>query len=198
METAVLRTPTVEAYFRELAACLGTTVATTFLGEPLDLGTAFKWAIRTAREAQAADRKLIFIGNGGSAAVASHMAIDFTKAGGLRAVCLNDGAALTCLSNDLGYEQVFAHQIEVHGLAGDLLVAISSSGRSPNILNAVAVARAKGLAVLTLSGFGGDNPLRCLGDVNLYVGNSAYGFVEISHLALCHAILDLAGDWQPS
>ena len=85
----------------------------------------------------------MFIGNGGSAGIASHLAIDFSKNGGLRALAFNDPSALTCLGNDLGYENVFAKQIELHGRAGDLLIAISSSGRSPNILNAVEAARCR-------------------------------------------------------
>ena len=84
----------------------------------------------------------MFVGNGGSAGIASHLAIDFSKNGGMRAMAFNDPSALTCLGNDLGYENVFAKQIEFHGRAGDLLIAISSSGRSPNILNAVKAARA--------------------------------------------------------
>lgn len=134
--------------------------------------------------------KLVFIGNGGSAGVASHMAIDYGKNGGLRALAFNDGAALTCLGNDLGYDQVFAKQIEMHGATGDILIAISSSGRSPNILNAVEEARERGLTILTLSGFGPDNPLRKLGDFNVYIGQESYGCVEIAHLSILHFILD--------
>ena len=72
----------------------------------------------------------MFVGNGGSAGIASHLAIDFSKNGGLRSLAFNDASALTCLGNDLGYENVFAKQIDFHARAGDLLIAISSSGRS--------------------------------------------------------------------
>ena len=123
------------------------------------------------------------------------MAIDYTKNGGIRAMAMNDGAALTCLSNDLGYENVFAKQLEMHAREGDLLVAISSSGSSENILRAVGAARDRGCAVITLSGFSSNNPLRQLGDLNLYVPSGEYGFVEVTHLSLCHAMLDLASGW---
>ena len=83
------------------------------------------------------------------------------------------------------------------GQPQDLLFAISSSGHSPNILNAVTEARAKGIAVLTFSGFEDDNPLRSMGDMNLYLSSNTYGFVEIGHLTLCHAILDISMGWQP-
>ena len=164
-------------------------------GETLELQAAVDWAIEQARATHAAGNKLMFIGNGGSAAIASHMAIDYSKNGNLRSQAFNDGSALTCLGNDLGYEQVFAKQIELHGREGDLLIAISSSGCSANILNGVEAARASGCRVLTLSGFGADNPLRRLGDVNFYVPSGEYGFVELTHLALCHCILDLACGW---
>lgn len=161
-------------------------------GRSLPPDAAIDRFVAQARQAHARGNTLFFIGNGGSAAIASHMAIDYSKNGGMRALALNDGAALTCLGNDLGYENVFARQLDLHARSGDVLIAISSSGRSPNILNAVDTARERGCFILTLSGFRPDNPLRTLGDLNLYVASERYGFVEIAHLTLCHAMLDLA------
>jgi len=86
-------------------------------------------------------RKVIFIGNGGSAAIASHLAVDYWKNGGMRAIAFNDSSLLTCVSNDFGYLQVFAKPFEMFADTGDVLVAISSSGRSENILLAVNVAK---------------------------------------------------------
>ena len=97
---------------------------------------------------------------------------------------------LTCLGNDLGYDRVFAKQVELYARAGDLVIAISSSGRSANILNAVDAAIAAGCTVATLSGFAPDNPLRRKGKWNFYVASDRYGFVEIGHLTICHAVLD--------
>jgi len=85
---------------------------------------------------------------------------------------------------------VFAKQIELYARADDLVIAISSSGRSANILNSVAAARAAKCAVVTFSGFTPNNPLRRLGDLNFYIDADRYGFVEIGHLTICHAILD--------
>ena len=113
----------------------------------------------------------------------------------MRALAFNDASALTCLGNDLGYQNVFAKQLEFHAHAGDLLIAISSSGCSPNILAAVAAARTANVGVVTFSGFGRDNELRRAGDLNFYVRSSEYGFVEVAHLSLCHAILDLDMGW---
>lgn len=186
----------IEGYFATLGALGAELKASDGEGSPLALAAALEWSIARAEGTRDKGTKILFIGNGGSAAIASHMAIDYSRNGGFSALAFNDGAALTCFSNDLGYEQVFAAQVELHGREGDLLVAISSSGNSDNIVNAVAAARAKGLDVLTLSGFAPDNRLRGLGDVNFYVPNGLYGFVEIAHLAVCHAILDVAMGWR--
>ena len=184
------------SYFEHLRQALDGTLATDRQGDGLSVEAAIDWSIATARKTHAAGNKLLFIGNGGSAGIASHMANDFSKNGGLRATALNDGAVLTCLSNDFGYEYVFSKQIEWHARPGDFLVAISSSGQSQNILNAVAAARETDCSVLTLSGFAPDNPLRNSGDVNLYVPSGEYGLVEMSHMAFCSSILDLANGWN--
>jgi len=185
----------LNSYFDTLARHLASTTCTDKSGRSVSLSDAYDWAMHLAIRTHAQGNKLMFIGNGGSAAIASHMATDFTKNGNLRSVAFNDGSMLTCLGNDLGYENVFAKQIEMHARQGDFLVAISSSGRSANILKGVSAARAMGCAVLTLSGFQADNPLRRQGDINMWVNSGEYGFVEIAHLALCHAVLDMAMGW---
>ncbi|MDR9761984.1 SIS domain-containing protein [Rhizobium redzepovicii] len=182
----------LDRYFTFLRHVLVNTTATRSAGKPLDYAAAVTESMQLARATHDAGRKIMFIGNGGSAAIASHMATDYSKNGGLRAMAMNDGATLTCLSNDLGYENVFAKQIDLHANEGDLLVAISSSGRSESITKAVRTARDKGCAVMTLSGFAPGNPLRDLGDLNFYVASDQYGYVEIAHLAICHAVLDFS------
>lgn len=192
MSASPIDAPRIARYFAVLGSAPGRTVATDGAGAPCDLATAMRRILAEIRGRTATDGKVIFVGNGGSAAIASHLAIDFGKNGGYRAIALNDGAALTCLANDLGYDRVFARQIEMLGRPADMLVAISSSGASPNILQAVTAARAIGAWVLTLSGFSPDNPLRTMGDLNLHVASDRYGPVELSHLALLHAVLDIA------
>ena len=186
----------IESYFATLGGLGGGLEASGREGASMTVSAAIEWALGRIEDIRARDGRLLFVGNGGSATIASHMAIDYSKNGGLSALAFNDGAALTCLGNDLGYEQVFAKQVELHGRPGDLLVAISSSGNSANIVNAADSARDKGIEVLTLSGFAPDNRLRALGDVNIYVPNGLYGFVEIAHLTICHAILDIAMGWR--
>jgi len=181
----------IDSYFQNLYAALENVQYTGPQGEKFDRAEAYERTLRLALEATERGGKLMLIGNGGSAGIASHMAIDFTKNGGMPAMCFNDGAALTCLGNDFGYEEVFAQQLRAHARKGDVLFAISSSGASENILRAVAVARACGCAVITLSGFKADNPLRALGEVNFHVGLSDYGLVEVAHTAMIHAVVDL-------
>ena len=132
----------------------------------------------------------MFIGNGGSAGIASHMSIDYSKNGHLPSMTFTDASAVTCLSNDYGYEHVFEKQIEFHARPGDVLIAISSSGKSSNILNAVAAAQKIGCHVITFTGFEPKNPLSLVGELNFFVSSKEYGFVEVAHLALCHAMLD--------
>lgn len=135
--------------------------------------------------------KLMFIGNGASAACSSHMSTDFWKNGGMKALAFNDSSLLTCISNDYGYKHVFEKPIEMFASTGDLLIAISSSGKSENILRGVQAARVKECNVITLSGFNSDNPLSSMGDLNFYVPSHSYGPVEIIHHSICHCILDV-------
>lgn len=194
MPAGPIDAPRIARYFAVLGSAPERTVATDAGGARCDLEQAMGRILETVRARCGAGGKIVFVGNGGSAAIASHMAIDYGKNGGFAALALNDGAALTCLANDLGYDRVFARQIEMLGKPGDVVVAISSSGASANILEAVAAARAAGAWVLTLSGFSSANPLRRLGDLNLHVAADRYGPVELSHLALLHAVLDMAMD----
>jgi D-sedoheptulose 7-phosphate isomerase len=135
--------------------------------------------------------KIMFIGNGGSAAICSHMSTDFLKNGGMRAMVFTDGSLLTCLSNDLGYPHVFEKPIDIFAEAGDVLVAISSSGESDNILRGVRRARLKKCKIITLSGFSSHNSLNSLGDLNFFVPSFEYGPVEIVHQFIFHCILDV-------
>jgi D-sedoheptulose 7-phosphate isomerase len=185
----------LDRYFDTLAGLLRDAEVTDAAKRKIALSEGCEWFRRAAHAAHDAGNKLMFVGNGGSAGICSHLAIDFSKNGGLRAMAFNDASALTCLGNDLGYENVFAKQIEFHGRSGDLLVAISSSGRSPNILNAVKAARAAQCKIVTFSCLNADNQLRSGGGVNLFLRSKEYGFVEVAHLALCHAVLDIDMGW---
>jgi D-sedoheptulose 7-phosphate isomerase len=147
-------------------------------------------AAHLAMDTHLRERKLIFVGNGGSAAMASHLCVDFTKAAGIRAVNFNEADLITCFANDYGYEHWVSKALEAYADPGDLAVLISSSGKSPNILNAAQTARQLKLTVITVSGFAADNPLCSLGDVNLWVDSTAYNVVEMTHHIWLLAIAD--------
>ena len=179
-----------ESYYRNLSHMMGKIQVTQKDGNSLDFFAAVESAGQLAMAQTEAGRKIIFIGNGASASISSHMATDFWKNGGMRAMAFNDAALLTCLSNDCGYENVFGKSVKMFAGEGDILIAISSSGQSENILNGVQAARKLGVHVVTLSGFSPDNSLRGMGEINFYVPDGTYGAVEILHLSICHCILD--------
>jgi len=179
-------------YFKDIHNLLRETLVTGANGCRMkSLDASLRRIIKLAVGLKGKNNKLIFIGNGGSASIASHMATDFLKNGGIPAVAFNDASLITCLSNDLGYENVFKKPIEMLAVKGDLLVSISSSGRSANILQATRAAREKSCFIITLSGFDSDNPLRKMGDINFYIESRSYGYVEIAHSTICHCLLDM-------
>ena len=137
-----------------------------------------------------ASNKLIIAGNGGSAAMASHVAVDFTKAAGIRAINFNEADLLTCFANDYGYEWVFEKAVEFYGDSGDLLILISSSGSSQNVVNAAKRANELKMGVITFSGFNSDNPLGQTGDINFWVDSKAYNIVEMTHHIWLLALVD--------
>ncbi|CBN55116.1 MULTISPECIES: SIS domain-containing protein [Kamptonema] len=177
-------------YFRQLAALSENFEASDRQSQLISFGEGIDRAAALVYRQTQQQKKVIFIGNGGSAAIASHQAIDYWRNGGFPAIAFNDGALLTCIGNDFGYEQVFSKPIATFAQPGDVLFAISSSGQSANILAGARQGSQIGCHVITLSAFKTDNPLRLLGDINFYVPTMAYGFAEITHLCICHCILD--------
>jgi len=134
--------------------------------------------------------KIIIAGNGGSAAIASHVAVDFTKAAGVRAINFNEADLLTCFSNDFGYEKWVEKALEYYADPNDLVILISSSGNSKNIINGAIKAKELGLQVITLSGFDNNNPLLELGDINLWVNSKEYNIIEMTHNIWLVSIVD--------
>lgn len=157
----------------------------------IELNDAVTYLTKILADSQAKGTHLIFIGNGGSAAIAAHALEDYANIGGFKTIDFYSPSLLTCMANDYGYENVFSKPCEMFAEPGDTLFAISSSGQSSNILNACKSALAKKCDVITFSGFSSDNPLRKLGRMNFYVPSTHYGFVELAHQTLIHCILDL-------
>lgn len=159
-------------------------------GRRSDTEAAMVAMVGMLKELRSGGGRLYIVGNGGSAGVASHAVTDFLNVAKLRAMTLHDPSLLTCMSNDFGYEVAFARILATLASPGDVLIAISSSGQSANIRNAAAEMRKLGGKTVTLSGFKRDNPLRALGDVNVWLDSTDYGMVEIGHQFVLHNIAD--------
>lgn len=154
------------------------------------VGSALAGMRKKVGQVHAKGGRIIFIGNGGSAAISSHMAIDWTKNGAIRSMALNDAPTLTCLANDFGYEHVFAKQIEYHATPRDLVVIVSSSGKSQNIINAAR--SCEEIPLVTFSGMNPNNQLRRMGNLNFYTPAADYGLVELTHFTLLHSIVSVS------
>lgn len=135
-------------------------------------------------------KRVFFIGNGGSNSICSHMYEDYAKIGGFQTFTFSDAALITCFANDYGYENAMAEWLKIYMQEGDILIAISSSGNSANILNAVKVADSKGAKVISLSGFKPENKLKSATTISFYIGVENYGVVECFHQVILHSILD--------
>ena len=134
--------------------------------------------------------KVIIVGNGGSASIASHLTVDFINAAKIKAMNFNDSSIITCFSNDYGYENWVGRALDYYAEDGDLAVLISSSGQSKNMIIGAKKAKYMGLKVITLTGFLPNNPLRKLGDVNLWVDSKAYNIVEMTHNVWLLSVVD--------
>ncbi len=144
------------------------------------------WTCRTALTG----RTVYLIGNGASASMASHMAADLAKNAYVHTEVFSDLSLLTAIANDISYDEVFAEPLRRRMVQGDILVAISSSGGSPNVLRAVETARNMGGYVVTLSAMRADNPLRQAGQLNLYLPADTYGTAESGHASILHFWMD--------
>jgi len=165
-----------------------------FLEENAD---ALARAVELVGDALAAERKVLLFGNGGSAADAQHIAAEFVgrfarERRALPALALTtDTSALTAIANDYGYEHVFARQVHALGVAGDVALAISTSGRSPNVLRAVEACRERGVRTIGLTG-GDGGPLATMVDVSLRVSASTHSArIQETHILVGHVICEL-------
>ena len=137
-------------------------------------------------------KKILIFGNGGSAAIASHFSIDLTKNAKIRCTNYNESDLITCFSNDYGYERWVEMAIRYYGNKGDVLIVISSSGKSKNIINGcIAAKKKKFLKIITLTGHSMNNPVKKLGDINLWINSKAYNYIENIHQFWLLSLVDL-------
>ncbi len=160
---------------------------------PVSLESAFEIVDALFKEINNHSSAIWWIGNGGSAAICSHLSHDVLNKLRIRSQALTDAALLTCMANDHGYPNVYAKPLEVLTKEGDLLIAISSSGRSENILRCAKYAINNKMKLITLSGFDIQNPLwNHPADVSFHIPSKLYGQVELGHEALLHAVIETA------
>jgi len=155
-------------------------------GDSLDYKNGIQKNLKMLESLRDRGGNLFLVGNGGSAGVVSHILTDFINVNKLNARTLHESSLLSCMSNDYGYENSFSEPLSTLAREKDLLIAVSSSGRSPNIHNAVKSVQKAGGEAITLSGFGHENPLRSMGGVNIWLNSNSYGLVEIGHLFYLH------------
>ncbi|MBU2574292.1 MAG: SIS domain-containing protein [Elusimicrobia bacterium] len=186
--------PALDIYAAALQSLLSACAATDDGARPFIFADAISAVTGRIAALRGTSNKVIAIGNGGSAAVANHFVLDLWNNSGVRAVSFADASLLTCMSNDYGYAEVFRKPIGMFADTGDVLVAVSSSGRSQNIIHAVDEARARGLWCVTMSGFKPDNPLSRNGHVNFFINSGSYGMVELAHAVLCHYLSDILAE----
>ncbi len=136
------------------------------------------------------NNKIVLFGNGGSAAMASHVAVDLVKNASIKAITYNEYDLITCLANDYGFEHWMEKAIEYYCNDGDIVVLISSSGNSENVVNAAKKSKAMNLKVVTFTGFNSNNNLKALGDFNFWVDSKAYNVVEMTHQIWLLSVVD--------
>ena len=172
-----------KGYFNEMTKA--------FAGADLSM---LEQAVLLIRASATRGGKIILVGNGASAAIASHVAVDFTKTAGIRAINFNEADLITCLANDHGYEHWVEKALDFYADPNDLLILISSSGMSPNIINAALYAKTKKISFITFSGFRPDNCLRQLGEINFWVNSKKYNIVETVHQTWLLALVDMLAE----
>ena len=146
--------------------------------------------VKFLKEIKKNKKKVIIVGNGGSAAMASHVSVDLTKICKIRAVNFNEADLLTCFSNDYGYENWVKKALSFYADKGDLLICISSSGQSKNIINGAKFAKKIGCKVITFTGFNKKNKVKKIGHINLWLNSKNYNLIEMSHHVWLLAIID--------
>lgn len=181
---------TLNSTIRHFSTVIENTCITTKSYDVISIDRGLQTIISALHQCRNQLGTVYIVGNGGSAAIASHATIDFINMGKMRAISMLDPAVTTCISNDYGYEYVYSRQLMQFIKKEDVLIAISSSGKSQNIINAVNVAENVSAKTITLSGFSENNPLRQVGDYNIWLNSNNYGQVEIGHAFILHYITD--------
>jgi len=134
---------------------------------------------------------IFIVGNGGSSSIASHVSVDFAKSANVKSATFNNVNLITCFANDYGYENWVKEAIKTYCNVNDLLILISSSGTSKNIVNAATYCKENNIDFITLSGFSKNNELSKLGNINFFVNSEEYNYIEMTHHIILLSIVDV-------
>ena len=148
-------------------------------------------SVKFISETKNKNKKVYIVGNGGSASIASHVSVDFAKIARVPSFAFNDSNLITCFANDYGYENWLQEAIKAYCVTDDLIILISSSGTSKNIINAAKYCQLNNINLITLSGFNFENPLSKLGNINFYVDSDNYNYIEMAHHIILLSIVDI-------
>ena len=179
------------SYFNDVSKAILGTIATGGSAEVLELDEALGLWVDAAKDTRDKRGTAFFIGNGASASMAEHISSDSFKNADLLTYTCSETAQITAVANDFSYEDVFSYRIGKTLSEKDMLIAISSSGNSPNVVKAVKTARELGVFVVTVTGMSAENKARAFGNLNFYVPLDTYGMVESAHAMLLHCWLDM-------
>ena len=174
-----------------LTECLNNLLVSDDKAQSLETEAGFKSLCAISQTVKDNSGTIFLVGNGASASMASHVAADLAKNAHIRTEVFSDLALITAVANDISYDEVFAEPLRRRMQPGDMLVAISSSGNSPNVVNAVVAARKIGGHVVTLSAMDPGNAIKGMGDLNFYLPGNTYGLAETGHAAVLHHWIDL-------
>jgi len=178
-------------YITTLTQCLTDISFRNVDGKEIGFEKGFSEWIDRTRKIKQSNNTIFFVGNGASASMACHMAADVSKNGNIRTQVFTDVSLITAIANDISYDEVFAEPIRLQMFDNDMLVAISSSGNSKNVIRACEECRKKNGQIITLSAMNRDNFLQSMGDINIFIPAQTYGWAESGHAAILHYWMDL-------
>ncbi len=180
-----------ETYFSDILSALKQAICTDLSFSQIEMNEGLSRWIEKSETCRRAEGFFFFCGNGASATMAEHLSHDCFQNADFLTETVSETSHITAISNDLSYEEVFAYRISKMMKDKDMLITISSSGNSPNVIGAIEEARKKSAFVVTLSGMSEGNKSRKKGDLNFYIPLQTYGMVESAHAVLLHCWLDM-------
>ena len=151
-------------------------------------------SVKLINEKKDTNKTIFLAGNGGSASIANHVSVDFVKAAKIKSLTFNNSNLITCFANDFNHENWIKEAIKSYSNKDDLIILISSSGKSQNILNAAKYCHDNNIDLITLSGFSRENELHKLGKINFHVQSEHYNFIEMTHHIILLSIVDILAE----